>query len=98
MLRLLAPLDPFNKKPCCLETEQFTGLIDAREAFLRKIAVDSVVVSDIAKVLAMPEVRAKLANIGLEPVGTTPAEFAAIVRNDHAKWGEVIRNANIKLD
>ena len=54
--------------------------------------------ADIAKVLAMPEVRAKLANIGLEPVGTTPAEFAAIVRNDHAKWGEVIRNANIKLD
>jgi tripartite-type tricarboxylate transporter receptor subunit TctC len=33
-----------------------------------------------------------------EPVGTTPAEFAAIVRNDHAKWGEVIRNANIKLE
>lgn len=54
--------------------------------------------ADVAKVLAMPEVREKLANIGLEPVGTTPAEFGTIVRNDHAKWGKVIRDANIKLD
>jgi len=54
--------------------------------------------ADTAKVLAMPEVREKLAAIGLEAVGNTPAEFAAIVRNDHAKWGKVIRDANIKLD
>ena len=54
--------------------------------------------ADFAKVLAMPEVRKRLTDIGLEPVGTTPAQFAAVVRNDHAKWGQVIRNANIKLD
>ncbi len=54
--------------------------------------------TDIAKVLAMPDIRAKLENIGLEPVGIGPAGFAAIVTNDHAKWGQVIRNANIKLD
>ena len=54
--------------------------------------------ADFAKVLAMPEVRKRLTDIGLEPVGTTPAQFAAIVKNDHAKWGQVIRNANIKLD
>jgi tripartite-type tricarboxylate transporter receptor subunit TctC len=54
--------------------------------------------TDIAKVLAMPDVRAKLGAIGLEPVGTTPAEFAAVVHKDYEKWGQVIRNANIKLD
>ena len=54
--------------------------------------------ADIAKVLAMPDVRAKLGAIGLEPVGTTPAEFAAVVQKDYEKWGQVIRNANIKLD
>lgn len=54
--------------------------------------------ADIAKVLAMPEIRAKLENIGLEPVGNSPAEFAAVVKNDHAKWGKVIRDAGIKLD
>lgn len=61
-------------------------------AILEKIAADT------AKVLAMPEVRQKLAASGLEVVGTTPAEFAAIVRRDHEKWGKVIRDANIKLD
>jgi tripartite-type tricarboxylate transporter receptor subunit TctC len=54
--------------------------------------------ADFAKVLAMPEVRKRLTDIGLEPVGTMPAQFASIVKTDHAKWGEVIRNANIKLD
>jgi len=56
------------------------------------------VAADVAKVLAMPDVRKRLMDIGLEPVGNTPAQFAAIVRNDHAKWGKVIRDANIKLD
>ena len=54
--------------------------------------------ADIAKVLAMPEVRKKLVDLGLEPIGNSPAEFAAIVASDHEKWGRVIRNANIKLD
>ena len=46
----------------------------------------------------MPEVREKLAAIGLEVVGNSPSEFGAIVRRDHEKWGKVIRDANIKLD
>ena len=54
--------------------------------------------ADFAKVLAIPDVRKKLIDIGLEPVGNSPAEFGAIVRNDYEKWGQVIRNAGIKLD
>jgi tripartite-type tricarboxylate transporter receptor subunit TctC len=61
-------------------------------------AIVDKVAADTAKVLAMPEVREKLAAIGLTAVGNTPAEFAAIVRQDHAKWGKVIRDAGIKLD
>jgi tripartite-type tricarboxylate transporter receptor subunit TctC len=62
------------------------------QAILDKVAADT------AKVLAMPEIREKLAAIGLEPVGNSPADFGAIVRRDHEKWGKVIRDANIKLD
>jgi len=61
-------------------------------------AIIDKVAADTAKVLAMPEVREKLAAIGLEPVGNSPAEFGAIVRRDYEKWGKVIRDANIKLD
>ena len=54
--------------------------------------------ADTARVLALPDVREKLAALGLEPIGNSPAEFGAIVRRDHEKWGKVIRDANIKLD
>lgn len=54
--------------------------------------------ADFARVLALPDVRKKLQDIGLEPIASSPAEFAATVRNDHAKWGRVIRDAKIKLD
>jgi tripartite-type tricarboxylate transporter receptor subunit TctC len=43
-------------------------------------------------------VRNKLLDLGLEPIGDTPAQFAATVRADYDKWGKAIRAANIKLD
>ncbi|MBL8381698.1 MAG: tripartite tricarboxylate transporter substrate binding protein [Burkholderiales bacterium] len=56
------------------------------------------VAADFARVLGTAEVRRKLADIGLETIGNTPAEFAAIVQKDHEKWGRVIRDAGIKAD
>src|SRR5438445_8447390 len=49
------------------------------------------------KALAMPEVRRKFDELGLEPVGNTPAEFAAIIRKETPEWAEVIKDAGIKL-
>ena len=43
-----------------------------------------------------PEVRATLLARGLEPVGSTPDEFAATLRADHEKWGPIIRKAGLK--
>lgn len=62
------------------------------QAIVDKLAVD------FATVIAIPEVRAKLIAIGLDPVGSKPTEFAATVLADYEKWGKVIRKANIKLD
>ncbi|MBL8379077.1 MAG: tripartite tricarboxylate transporter substrate binding protein [Burkholderiales bacterium] len=56
------------------------------------------VAADFARVIATPEVRRKLADIGLETIGNTPAEFATIVQKDYEKWGKVIRDAGIKAD
>ncbi len=53
---------------------------------------------DIRKALAMPEVKEKLAAQGMEPYVTTPDEFAAIVKADVAKYGQVIKAGNIKID
>jgi tripartite-type tricarboxylate transporter receptor subunit TctC len=54
--------------------------------------------ADFSRALTIPEVRKRLTDIGLEPIGNSPAAFAAIVKNDYEKWGRVIRDANIKLD
>jgi tripartite-type tricarboxylate transporter receptor subunit TctC len=52
---------------------------------------------EIVKTLAMPEVRKKFDELGLEPVGNTPAEFAAVVRKETPEWAKVIKDAGIKL-
>jgi len=40
----------------------------------------------------------KFAKIGDEPGGGTPEDFATVIKNDSAKWGEVINRAGIKLE
>jgi tripartite-type tricarboxylate transporter receptor subunit TctC len=46
--------------------------------------------------LQTPEVKAKLAVQGLDPVGTCGAEFGAYIRTQYSEFGRVIREANIK--
>ena len=53
--------------------------------------------SETAKTLAMPEIRKKFAELGLEPIGNTPAEFAAVIKKETPEWAKVIKDAGIKL-
>ena len=53
--------------------------------------------AETVKALALPEVRKKFDELGLEPVGNTPAEFAALIRKEMPEWAKVIRDAGIKL-
>jgi len=54
--------------------------------------------AEIAKALAAPDVREKIATLGAEPVGNTPAEFAAMQRTEAARWAKLAREANIRAD
>jgi tripartite-type tricarboxylate transporter receptor subunit TctC len=45
-----------------------------------------------------PEVKQRLAQIGNEPAGGTPEQFGEVIRNDSAKWAEVIRRTGAKID
>ena len=49
-------------------------------------------------VLAQPEVRDRLAGEGAEVAGGTAERFGAFVAAEHAKWGKVIRDANIRAN
>lgn len=52
----------------------------------------------LQKAVTSPEMLKAIAAQGNEPSGASGAEFAAIVKSDHDRWGEVIRAAKIKLD
>ncbi|KDP84863.1 Bug family tripartite tricarboxylate transporter substrate binding protein [Cupriavidus basilensis] len=49
------------------------------------------------KVLARPDVQQKLAQEGSVPTPQTAAQFGAHIRAEHAKWGALIREAQIRL-
>ncbi len=52
----------------------------------------------VVRALQEAPVRERLLADGAEPVGNTPDEFAAIIRNDLVKWGKVIKDAGITAE
>ena len=53
---------------------------------------------EIAKGVARSEVREKLATLGFKPVANTPEEFAARIKLEIEKWGNVVRDANLRIE
>ena len=54
--------------------------------------------SELGKIMHSPELKERLAATGTEPLTSTPEEFAAYIKREIAKWGEVIRKAGVKAD
>jgi tripartite-type tricarboxylate transporter receptor subunit TctC len=52
--------------------------------------------AEAARILAAPEVKAKLAPQGIELVTQSPEEFGRFIRADYEKWGRVIKEAGIR--
>ena len=52
--------------------------------------------TETAKVLATPEIRARFEQLGVEPVGGTPADATKFLEDEIAKWARVITTANVK--
>lgn len=53
---------------------------------------------EIVDILKLPDVAEKLNQQGALPVGDTPDQFATYIKDEIAKWGAVVRSANIKAD
>lgn len=54
--------------------------------------------SEIVKIMRMPDVRTQLLPLGIEPVTDTPEEFAALIHNEIAKWGELVKSTGARVD
>jgi tripartite-type tricarboxylate transporter receptor subunit TctC len=57
---------------------------------VRKLHLETV------KVLALPDLRAKLGDLGLEGIGNSPDEFAAVIKSEIPKWAKVIKESGLK--
>jgi len=61
-------------------------------AIIRQVHLETV------KALALPDLRAKLAGLGLDGIGNSPDEFAAVIKSEIPKWAKVIKESGIKPD
>ena len=53
---------------------------------------------ELKKILAMPDIAKKLAEAGLDAVGSSPDELAAYQRSEIAKWAKVVKESGAKVE
>ncbi len=53
---------------------------------------------ETVRALALPDLRGKLTDLGLETIGNSPDEFAAVIKSEIPKWTKVIQDAGLKAD
>lgn len=54
--------------------------------------------AELTKTVKLPDVRGRMLDLGLEPVGNAPEEFASFVKADLARWAKVIKEANVRVE
>jgi tripartite-type tricarboxylate transporter receptor subunit TctC len=54
--------------------------------------------SEIVRMVASPEVKQRLQDLGFEPVADAPAHFGERIKTEIAKWAKVVHDANIKAE
>jgi tripartite-type tricarboxylate transporter receptor subunit TctC len=54
--------------------------------------------AELAKIMHAPDTKERLAGLATDVLTSTPEEFAAYLQQEIAKWGDVVRKANLKAD
>ncbi len=54
--------------------------------------------AEIGRIVALPDVIEQLVNLGVEPLISTPEQFAAIVKADRDRYAKIVKDAKIKLE
>jgi tripartite-type tricarboxylate transporter receptor subunit TctC len=54
--------------------------------------------AEFNKVLQQPDLRKKLSDEGADPVGGTPEQFAALIRDDIPRWGKIVKESGARVD
>ena len=54
--------------------------------------------TEILRALQSPEMQKQLKAQGAQALGSTPQEYGAYIQSEIKRWGEVVKDANVKLD
>jgi tripartite-type tricarboxylate transporter receptor subunit TctC len=77
------------------EADTLTGMV--APAGTPKAIVDQLQ-RDIAKIVATPDVKKTLENLGFRGVANTPAQFSAQIKAEMEKWGKVVHAAKLRIE
>jgi tripartite-type tricarboxylate transporter receptor subunit TctC len=77
------------------EADTLTGIVVP--AATPKEIVD-LLYKEIAKAVAEPDVKAKLATLGFNPIANSPDAFGARIKVEIEKWGKVVRDAKLRIE
>ena len=54
--------------------------------------------SETAKVMAQADLKERFASLGMEPMSSTPEQFAAHLRTETAKWAKIVRDSGARAE
>jgi len=77
------------------EADTITGMLvpaGTPGAIVRKLH------AEVARIMALPDVRQRIMEMGADIIVSSPQQFTAQIRNEVAKWGKVIKDANISVN
>ena len=77
------------------ESDTLTGVV-APAGTPREIT--TLLQSEIAKAVALPDVHGKLLTLGFDPIANTPAQFAARIKTEMEKWSKVVHAAKLRIE
>ena len=62
------------------------------------LAIIDKLAAEVSKILADPAVKTRADAVGISPVTSTPAEFAAFIRHEAARWPDVVKASGMHFD
>jgi tripartite-type tricarboxylate transporter receptor subunit TctC len=54
--------------------------------------------AEVVRIVQLPDVRERFTSLGMEPVGDTPEQFAAHIRNELDKYAKLVKASGAKID